>query len=138
MTKEQLQNFKWQLPPQNPPVVTPRDIYVVKACREYCEDEVWERINKLCKDYDIVDFRPPLTTDSFISYGAFPIIHDKGGYSDNIPRFIVKKKRVFTDTERLKYVMRYNKDRRIWGKSREEIDEILRSRLEVNLPIDFD
>lgn len=135
MTREQLQNFKWQPPPQNPPVVTPRDIYVVKACREYCEDEVWERIDKLCKDYDIVDFRPPLTTDSFISYGTFPIIHDKEGYTDNIPRFIVKKKRVFTDTERLEYMMVLSRSWNKWGKSREEIDKTLRDRLEHGLSI---
>lgn len=135
MTKEQLQNFKWQPPPEIPSVVTPRDIYVVKACLEYDEDEVWERIDKLCKDYDIVDFRPPLTTDSFISYGTFPIIHDKEEYTDNIPRFIVKKKRVFTDTERLEYMMVLSRSWNKWGKSREEIDKTLRDRLEHGLSI---
>lgn len=135
MTKEQLQNFKWQPPPENPPVVTPRDIYVVKARGEYYEDKVWERIDKLCKDYDIVDFRPPHTTDSFISYGTFPSIHDKGGYADNIPRFIVKKKRVFTDTERLEYMMVLSRSWNKWGKSRKEIDKTLRDRLEHGLSI---
>ena len=139
MTKEQLKNFKYQPPPTPNPVVTPGKTYLIASDRD--ENDMWERLEKALEGWEVIDFRPPLSTDeAFLTYGSRESVYESkkdGAYVDNIPRFIVKKKRVFTDTERLNYIMRCNKVRLEWGQSREQIDRVLRSRLAANLPIDF-
>lgn len=69
MTKEQLMNFKWQPPPQPPPPITPRDIYVVRPKLQHEEEKVWAEIEKTLEGYEIVDFRPSKKGDTALYYG---------------------------------------------------------------------
>lgn len=138
MTREHLKNYKYQPPPTPNPIKTPGNTYFISSDRD--ENEMWERLEKALEGWEVIDFRPPLSTDEgWLTYGRLCevyVVPEKGAYVDNIPRFIVKKKRIFTDTERLNYMFSYNKSWSRWGQSREQIDSTLRCRLKTGLSIE--
>jgi len=105
-------------------------VYRPELCASEFYSKIWPHIDEHVeaatgRGFEIVDFRAPKKGETCLSRNG-TVFSPAENYDTGVAYFILQKVKVFTDSERLDFLLEYLKNLVTW-RTREDVDRLMRA-----------